>query len=93
MLSLSHIAVVAVVVAIIVLAWKFERRKPNRQFPAARPQSVLRQVLKVAILVVLFAGALSPQFGDEEAVRYLHIVCTTGLAGLAYLWMFMSTGK
>jgi protein-S-isoprenylcysteine O-methyltransferase Ste14 len=92
-LSLSHIAVVAVVVAIIVIAWKFERRKPNAQSPAARSHSIPRQILKVAVLVILFAGALSPQFGDEETVRYIHIVCTTGLAGLAYLWMFMSAGR
>ena len=84
---------VAVVVAIIVLAWKFERRKPKSEAPVTRPHSIPRQVSKVAVLVILFAGALSPQFGDEETVRYVHIICTTGLAGLAYLWMFMSAGR
>ena len=90
MFSFSHLAVVAVVVGIMVLAWKFERRKPGPSAAsrAARPISIQRQVLKLAALIVLFLGAMAQAFGDAEALRYVHMACTTGLAALAYLWMF-----
>jgi len=32
---------------------------------------------------------MAPRFSDHEAAEeYIHMVCTTGLAALAYLWMF-----
>ena len=96
MFSLSHLAVVAVVVAVMMLAWKLERRKPKGNPSAsftARPPSLRRQLLKGATLVVLIAGALTPAFWTDETARYVHMVCTTGLAVLAGLWMFRSNGK
>ena len=92
MFSLSHWAVVALVVAAIVIAWKFERRKPKGSpfsTPKARPISIQRQLLKIVILVVLVIGALAPDLGFDEVARYVHMVCTIGLAALAYMWMFM----
>lgn len=87
---------VAAVVAVMMLAWKLERRKPKGNASAtfaARPPSPRRQILKAIALVVLVAGALTPAFWTDETARYIHIVCTTGLAVLAGLWMFRSSGK
>jgi protein-S-isoprenylcysteine O-methyltransferase Ste14 len=93
MFSFSHLAVVAVVVSVTVIAWKFERKKPKAGYSRAAPSSIQRQVLKLAVLVVLFLGALAPSFSDDEIARYVHMVCTTGLAALAYLWMFQKGDK
>jgi multisubunit Na+/H+ antiporter MnhB subunit len=98
MFSFSHLAVVAVVIGVTVLAWKFERKKPKAGFPGASspraaPSSIQRQILKLAVLIVLFLGALAPSFSDDEIARYVHMVCTTGLAALAYLWMFQKGDK
>ena len=93
MFSLSHIAVVAVVVGITVLAWKFERKGPKAVFAKTRPNSIQRHALKLAALIVLFLGALAPAFSDNTAVQYIHMVCTTGLAALAYMWMFQKGDK
>ena len=91
--SFSHLAVVAVVVAVMVLAWKFERRAPPKAaMTKARPIAVRRQLLKLAALVALFLGAMAPAFSGHEAVEYIHMVSTTGLAALAYLWMFQKGG-
>lgn len=95
MFSLSHLAVVAVVVAVMMLAWKLERRKPKGTASAsgARPPTLERQLLKAAALIILIAGALTPAFWTDETARYIHIVCTTGLAVLAGLWMFQRGEK
>ena len=87
--SFSHLLVVAVVVGVMVLAWKFERRRPPQGAVYKAPaHSIQRQLVKLVILVVLFLGALSPAFSTAEYLEYVHLLCTTGLAALAYLWMF-----
>ena len=90
MLSLSHVVIVAVVVAAVVALWKFERRSPRSSAgPRAQPRPIGRQLLKLALLIVFVLGALTPAFGLEGGyLHYIHIVCTGALAVLAYLWLF-----
>ena len=90
MFSLSHLGLVATVVAIVVAAWKCsaqERRRGGAR-PQPRPKSIQRQLLKIAVLLALFVGALTPAFSAGEAGQYIHIACTIGLAALAYMCMF-----
>ena len=91
MFSLSHWGIVAIVIAAVVAIWKVDRKKsPVR--PSARDQSrtMQRDLLKLAILIALVLGSLAPAMGLEigEYAHYIDLACTTGLAVLAYLWLF-----
>lgn len=93
--SLSHLGVVALVVVIMAIAWRFQKRRaPGRAFPSAVQSAAPHWVfLKVVVLLALFLGAMVPVFRTDGAAPIVHMVATLGLTVLAGLWLFRKAGK
>lgn len=94
--SLSHLGVVALVIAVMVVIWKVrQRRTSGRAFSASGlPSSPARWTfLKVIVLLSLFAGAMVPVFRTDGAAPIVHLVATLGLTVLAGLWLFRKNAR
>lgn len=93
--SLSHLGVVALVIAVMAVAWKLQqRRAPGRsaQFAGA-PSPAWEKFLKAAVLLALFSGAMVPVFRTDGAAPLVHLIATICLTVLAGLWLFRKGGK
>lgn len=94
--SLSHLGVVALVIAIMTVVWKVRQRRATGrafQFTAAQAASPQWRAFKAVVLLALFLGAMVPAFRTDGAAPIVHLVSTIGLAALAGLWMFRKGGK
>lgn len=93
--SLSHLGVVALVIAVMAVAWKLrQRRAPGQISPfAGSPSSTWRKFFKAAVLLALFSGAMVPVFRTDGAAPIVHLVATICLTVLAGLWLFRKGGK
>lgn len=94
--SLSHLGVVALVIVIMTIAWRFQKRRATGrafQFTAAPAASAPWTFFKAVVLLALFLGAMVPVFRTDGAAPIVHMVSTIGLAVLAGLWMFHKNGK
>lgn len=88
--SLSHLGVVAVVIAVMTILWKVrQRRTPGAvsKSGALAPPAPWT-FFKAIVLLALFAGAMIPVFRTDGAAPIVHLVATVGLTVLAGLWLF-----
>ncbi len=91
--SLSHLGVVALVIAIMAIIWKVRKRQGQGRplfstasgAQGARPQWIF---FKATALIALFLGAMTPMFRTDGAAPIVHMVATLGLTALAGLWLF-----
>ncbi len=88
--SLSHLGIVAAVIAVMAILWKVrQRRTPGGAF-ASGPQTAPTRwtFFKALILMALFLGAMIPVVRTDGAAPIVHLSATIGLTVLAGLWLF-----